>query len=205
VSNMGTLSMSGSLTNSGGDILLTKASAQSITASNGGDLTVSSNANTIIEGVTFNGAAMSGGSTISLSGNLVFSSQNVGISANSATTVTSFNTNSGNNNCESDSLSIGNKRFGIIQMQQKQSNGNGCYHSGGQSRVSTITHSHGSNYIVFLTTARNSQYSTNPLLWGVRSRSNNQFDLYFNNPQNGHTVANDGQRYQVAFFIVKTT
>ena len=52
-----TISMSGSLTNSGGDILLTKASAQSITASNGGDLTVESNANTIIESVTFDGAA----------------------------------------------------------------------------------------------------------------------------------------------------
>merc|ERR1711990_1158994 len=199
------MGMSDDLANHGGDILLTKTSAQSITASNGGDLTVSSNSNTIIESVTFDGTAMSGGSTITLSGNLVFNSQDVGISANGATTVTSFNTNSGSYNCESDSLSIGSKRFGIIQMQWRKPDNNDCYHSGGASRVNTITHSHGSDYIVFLTTARNQQYSTNPLLWGVSSRSNNQFELYFHNPQSRHYVGSDAQRYQVAFFIVKTT
>jgi hypothetical protein len=91
-------------------------------------------------------------------------------------------------------------------MQQMQPNGvSQCYHSSGASRVNTITHNHGSDYIVFLTTARNQQYSTNPLLWGVSSRSANSFQLYFHNPQSGHYVGNDAQRYQVAFFIVKTT
>merc|ERR1712159_740386 len=77
VSGMGTLSMSGSLTNSGADILLTKSGAQAITKSVSGDLTVSAGGNTIIESVPFDGAAMSGGSTISLSGNVIFSSSDV--------------------------------------------------------------------------------------------------------------------------------
>merc|ERR1712159_840874 len=77
VSGMGTLSMSGSLTNSGADILLTKSGAQAITKSVSGDLTVSAGGNTIIESVTFDGAAMSGGSTISMSGSLTNTGGNI--------------------------------------------------------------------------------------------------------------------------------
>ena len=165
----------------------------------------STNGKTKIESVTFNGAAMSGGSTLSLSGNLLFEgADGAGISASFANQVTSFNTNAGNSNCDSDSKSIGAKRFGIIQMQQRNSAGSGCVHSAGETISNTITHTHGTDYIVFLTTARNKQYQTNPLLWGVSSRSSNAFDIYFHNPDVQHTVGSDAHRYQVAFLIVKT-
>merc|ERR1711990_996970 len=85
------MGMSDDLANHGGDILLTKTSAQSITASNGGDLTVSSNANTIIESVTFDGAAMSGGSTISMSGSLTNSGGNILLTKGSAQSITANN------------------------------------------------------------------------------------------------------------------
>merc|ERR1712167_464267 len=86
-----TISMSDDLTNSGGNILLTKNSAQSITASNGGNLAVSSSANTIIEDVTFDGAAMSGGSTISMSDDLTNSGGDILLTKNSAQSITASN------------------------------------------------------------------------------------------------------------------
>merc|ERR1712178_225720 len=70
VSSVSTISMSGDLTNTGNDILLTKGGAQSITKSGSGAFTISSNGDTTIESVVADGNALSSVSTISMSGDL---------------------------------------------------------------------------------------------------------------------------------------
>eukprot|EP00924_Labyrinthula_sp_SR-Ha-C_P002184 snap_masked-scaffold_19-processed-gene-3.19-mRNA-1 protein AED:0.01 eAED:0.01 QI:0/0/0/1/1/1/3/0/1884 len=74
-----------------GDIALSGTGAQAVThdGSGGGDLTVSStNADVVIEAVTFTGAAISGASTIAASGDVTMSAGNLVLSSTSAQTIT---------------------------------------------------------------------------------------------------------------------
>ena len=184
VSSVSTISMSGDLTNTGNDILLTKGGAQSITKSGSGSFTISSNGDTTIESVVFSGNALrvSSVSTLSLTGNIQFSANTDGITAAGANDVTSFSEKSGNNACSGDSIDIGSKRFGVIRFSRKKSNNNACYHSAGTTVLNTVNHNHGSNYLVFLTTHRNDGYNSNPLLFGISAHNNGNFKIYHHNP-----------------------
>merc|ERR1711937_695830 len=107
VSSVSTISMSGDLTNTGNDILLTKSGAQSIAKSGSGGFTVSSSVGTTtIENVVFTGNAVSSVSTLDLTGNIRFSANTDGIAATSANELISFNEKAGNNDCSGDTIDI---------------------------------------------------------------------------------------------------
>merc|ERR1711937_1098925 len=183
VSSVSTISMSGDLTNTDNDILLTKGDAQSIAKSGSGGFTVSSSVGTTtIENVVFTGNAVSSVSTLSLTGNLQFSANTDGIAAASANDVVSFNTNAGNNDCSGDTIDIEGRRFGVIRFSWRKSNNDNCYHAAGTTRTNTVKHDHGSNYLVFLTTHQNDGYNSNPLLFGISAHNNGNFEIYHHNP-----------------------
>merc|ERR1712159_875727 len=94
VSGMGTLSMSGDLTNTNGNIALTKSSGQTITKGGSGDLTVESDADTKIEQVTFAGTAVSGMGTLSMSGSLTNTGGNILLTNNGNKAITKAGTGS---------------------------------------------------------------------------------------------------------------
>jgi|694.fasta_scaffold01586_2 hypothetical protein len=83
VSSVSTLGMSGDLSNSAGDILLTSESSQSIThtGASGENLVISStNGNVVVDTVTFNAGAVSSVSTLGMSGTLTLSGNSQSVS-----------------------------------------------------------------------------------------------------------------------------
>jgi len=94
--------MSGDLTNSAGDLLLTSSTAQAIThtGATGQDLTISSGANVVVEGVTMNTGALSGVSTLAATDDVTLS-KNVAAITHSGTTSLTIASTSGTVGIES--------------------------------------------------------------------------------------------------------
>ncbi|GBG16068.1 Hypothetical Protein FCC1311_115592, partial [Hondaea fermentalgiana] len=88
--NTNAVTMSGDLTNSAGDILLTSSAAQAITHTGAAaaDLSISSGGNVDIQGVLFNGNAMSAVSTLAMTGDLTLSAAAATITHSGATSLT---------------------------------------------------------------------------------------------------------------------
>ncbi|GBG16090.1 Hypothetical Protein FCC1311_115742, partial [Hondaea fermentalgiana] len=92
--NTNAVTMSGDLTNSAGDILLTSSAAQAITHTGAAaaDLSISSGGNVDIQGVLFNGNAMSAVSTLAMTGDLTLSAAAATITHSGATSLTIIST-----------------------------------------------------------------------------------------------------------------
>ncbi|GBG35193.1 Hypothetical Protein FCC1311_114162, partial [Hondaea fermentalgiana] len=93
--NTNAVTMSGDLTNSAGDILLTSSAAQAITHTGAAaaDLSISSGGNVDIQGVLFNGNAMSAVSTLAMTGDLTLSAAAATITHSGTTSLTIISTN----------------------------------------------------------------------------------------------------------------
>ncbi|GBG16205.1 Hypothetical Protein FCC1311_116802, partial [Hondaea fermentalgiana] len=83
-----TLSASGDMTNSGGNIVLSKAGAQSITHADGSELSISSGGGVVVDGVTMNNGALSAVSSLSMSDDLTLSKAAAAITHSGATSLT---------------------------------------------------------------------------------------------------------------------
>lgn len=96
---------------------------------------VSGNTGTVdIESVKFAGSTASGMSTLTMSGNLKFTSNGIGFRVEDVNNVVSFSETSSSYSRDGDSISIGARTFGIIEFQQNKPDMNGCTLAAGPQR-----------------------------------------------------------------------